>query len=52
MESLTDENSIKKIPTAKIYDISKAVGISWQYDDCGWHLKDLPQGSMLIIPNH
>lgn len=35
---------------AKIYDISNAIKISWEYENCGWSLENLPAGSQLIVP--
>lgn len=46
----TEKNAKKEIPTAKIYDISNAIKISWEYENCGWSLENLPAGSQLIIP--
>lgn|GEM_PF-5018255 len=42
----------KETPTAKIYDLSNAIRISWEFENCCWRLENLPEGSQLIIPNH
>lgn len=50
MEKVTDEYSKQEIPSAKIYDVSNAERISWEFENCGWRLENLPTGSLLIIP--